>query len=55
MGESHSAYIKDDELAEWVRERVDDGTFRSLGHAHQRGLELLRDEFEGTDDRGVNF
>lgn len=46
MGKSHSAYISDDDLAEWVRKKVEDGTFRSLGHAHEQGLRLLREEQE---------
>lgn len=41
-GDKFSVYIKDDKLIEWTQEKVKEGYFRSISHAFEWGLSLLK-------------
>jgi len=42
MGEKISIYVRDDKLYRWLERQVEAGTYRSLSHAFEEGLKLLR-------------
>jgi len=48
MGETFSVYVKDDELAEEIKEQVENGRFHNQAHFFTDAAEKLIDE--ETDD-----
>lgn len=48
MGKTHSVYVKDDELNEWIEKQIEDGPFHNKAHLFSHAVEKLRKD--NTED-----
>lgn len=51
MGQRVSAWIRDDDLAEWLDQKIKSGEFRSVGHGVEQSLKLYRER----EDDSINY
>lgn len=46
MGKDFHIWLKDDELCDWLDEKVEDGRFRNKSHAFEEGIRILKKRVE---------